>query len=416
VAAETPDTDQPARAPGLSRRAKIISWVIVLALLVVALVWITGIAGTAGSKQAAERKRRNDRVQTVGVAQAARQDVPVTIEALGTVTPTATVTVRPQVSGTISAILFREGQMVKQGQVLARIDPRPYRAQLEQAEGTLARDRAQLNNARLTLQRYRTLLSQDSIARQEVDTQAALVKQLEGSATTDQGAVAAARLNVGFAVIRAPVSGRVGLRVTDVGNYIGAGDANGVAVVTTVAPIDVAFSIPQDQVPVIERAAHARSLPADALDRTRDGVLAHGRFLTLDNQVATDTGTVRGKARFANGDGALFPNQFVNLRLLIDTLRDAVTVPVTAVRQAENGNFVWLLKADSTVTQRKIVTGETVGTAMVVSRGLAAGDKVVSEGGDRIKEGDQVQTPEAATRAAGEHPQGGHGHGHRHGR
>ena len=410
MAVETTDPDQPARAPGLSRRAKIISWVVVVALLVVALVWITGVAGSAGGKQAAERKRRDDRVQTVGVAQAARQDVPVTIEALGTVTPTETVTVRPQVSGTISAILFREGQMVKQGQVLARIDPRPYRAQLEQTQGTLARDQAQLNNARLTLQRYRTLLSQDSIARQEVDTQAALVKQLEGSATTDQGAVAAARLNVGFADIRAPVSGRVGLRVTDLGNYIGAGDANGVAVLTTVAPIDVAFSIPQDQVPVIERAARARSLAADALDRTRDAVLAHGRFLTLDNQIATDTGTVRGKARFANGNGALFPNQFVNLRLLVDTLRDAVTVPVTAVRQSENSNFVWLLKPDNTVTQRNIVTGETVGTAMVVSRGLSAGDKVVSEGGDRVKEGDKVQTPEAATRAAKEHLQGGHGH------
>ena len=395
---EPTNPDQPQQAPALSRRAKVVSWVVVLAVLVIALIWITGVAGNAGSEQAAERARRRDRVQTVGVAIATARNVPVTIEALGTVTPTATVTVRPQVSGTISAILFREGQMVKKGQVLVRIDARPYRAQLEQARGTLARDRAQLNNARLTLQRYRTLLSQDSIARQEVDTQAALVQQLEGTTTTDRGAVAAAQLNVGFTEVRTPVSGRVGLRVTDVGNYIAAGSADGVAVVTTIAPIDVAFAIPQDQVPVIERAARNRSMPAAALDRTRDEVLARGTFLTLDNQVATDTGTVRGKARFANDDGSLFPNQFVNLRLLVNTLAGVVTVPVTAVRQAENSNFVWLLNPDSTVAQRKIVTGETVGTAIVVSRGLRIGDRVVSEGGDRIKAGDKVQTPEAAAR------------------
>ena len=413
MAVESLNSNQPDRPILLSRRAKIISWVVVVALLVVALVWITGVAGSAGSEQAAQRARGRDRVQTVGVAQAAAQDVPVTIEALGTVTPAATVTVRPQVSGTIVQVLFREGQMVRKGQVIARIDARPYQAQLEQARGALARDRAQLSNARLTLQRYRTLLSQDSIARQEVDTQAALVQQLEGTATTDQGAVAAAQLNVGFSEIRAPVSGRVGLRVMDVGNYIGAGDANGVAVVTTLTPIDVEFSIPQDQVPVIERAAQAAPLVAAALDRTRDDVLARGRFLTLDNQVATATGTVRGKARFANGDGKLFPNQFVNLRLLVDTLHNAVTVPVTAVRQAENSNFVWLIKPDSTVTQRKVVTGQTVGTEMVVSKGLAVGDRVVSEGGDRIKEGDKVQTPEAAARAAGKRSKGGQAGGRR---
>lgn len=400
--------DRPTAGPVLSRRAKVISWIVVLLMLAGVLAWITGVAGRAGSEQQSERARRRNRVQTVGVAQAALRGVPVTIEALGTVIPAATVTVRPQVSGVITAILFREGQMVRKGQVLARIDPRPYRAQLAQASGALARDRAQLENARLTLERYRTLLTQDSIARQDVDTQAALVRQLEGTATSNGGAVAAARLNVGFTEIRAPVAGRVGLRVIDVGNFIAAGDANGVAVVTTVNPIDVAFAIPQDQVPVIERqTAKAGSLPAAALDRTRDQVLAQGRFLTLDNQIATDTGTVRAKARFANDDGTLFPNQFVNLRLQIDYIDKAVVVPVTAIRQAEGSNFVWLLRSDDTVIQRQVVTGQNVGTATIVTRGLTAGDRVVSEGGDRIKQGDKVRTPEAAAEKDGNGPQKG---------
>ena len=389
----------------LSRKTKIISWMVVLLLLIGALVWITGVASKAGSDGDAERERWRNRVQTVGVARATTRGVPVTIEALGTVTPIATVTVRPQVSGIITAILFQEGQIVRKGQILARIDPRPYRAQLAQATGSLARDRAQLENARLTLQRYRTLLAQDSIARQDVDTQAALVRQLEGTASANSGAVDAARLNVGFSAIRSPVTGRIGLRATDVGNYVAAGDTNGIAVVTTVTPIDVTFAIPQDQVPVVSGKVVANSaLPAVALDRMRSDVLARGRFLTLDNQIATDTGTIRAKARFANENGALFPNQFVNLRLQIDYSENAVVVPVTALRQAEGSDFVWLLRPDDTVVQRKVLPGQTVGTLAVVSRGLKVGDRVVSEGGDRIKQGDTVRTPEAAAKEAGSRP------------
>jgi len=389
----------------LSRKTKIISWMVVLLLLIGALVWITGVASNAGSDGDAKRERWRNRVQTVGVARATTRGVPVTIEALGTVTPIATVTVRPQVSGIITAILFQEGQIVRKGQILARIDPRPYRAQLAQATGSLARDRAQLENARLTLQRYRTLLAQDSIARQDVDTQAALVRQLEGTASANSGAVDAARLNVGFSAIRSPVTGRIGLRATDVGNYVAAGDTNGIAVVTTVTPIDVTFAIPQDQVPVVSGKVAANSaLPAVALDRMRSDVLARGRFLTLDNQIATDTGTIRAKARFANEKGALFPNQFVNLRLQIDYSENAVVVPVTALRQAEGSDFVWLLRPDDTVVQRKVLPGQTVGTLAVVSRGLKVGDRVVSEGGDRIKQGDKVRTPEAAAKEAGSRP------------
>jgi len=389
----------------LSRQTKILSWTVVLLLLAGALVWITGIAGKAGNDGDAKRERWRNRVQTVGVARATTRGVPVTIEALGTVTPIATVTVRPQVSGIITAILFQEGQIVRKGQILARIDPRPYRAQLAQATGSLARDRAQLENARLTLQRYRTLLAQDSIARQDVDTQAALVRQLEGTAAANSGAVDAARLNVGFSAIRSPVTGRIGLRATDVGNYVAVGDTNGIAVVTTFTPIDVTFAIPQDQVPVVAAEVAANgALPAVALDRMRSDVLARGRFLTLDNQIATDTGTIRAKARFANEKGALFPNQFVNLRLQIDYIENAVVVPVTALRQAEGNDFVWLLRPDDTVVQRKVLPGQTVGTMAVVSRGLKVGDRVVSEGGDRIKQGDKVRTPEAAAKKSGGQP------------
>ncbi len=399
MTAEAPqeiEGDRPIRS--LSRRTRTISWLIVVALLAGAVVWITGVAGSAGEGRDAERARRRNSVQTVGVARAETRGVPVTLEALGTVTPTATVTVRPQVSGVITEVLFREGQMVQRGQLLARIDQRAYRAQLDQASGALARDRAQLANARLTLERYRTLLQQDSIARQDVDTQAALVRQLEGTATAGSGAVAAARLNLDFTAIRSPVTGRVGLRATDVGNLVTAAGSAGIAVVTTVAPIDVTFAIPQDQLPTVERAAAAGRLPAVALDRTRSAVLARGHFLTLDNQVAADTGTVRAKARFTNAEGALFPNQFVNLRLQVDYLAAATVVPVTAVRQAEGSTFVWLLRPDDTVTQRRVVTGQSLGAAVVIARGLAPGDRVVSEGGDRIKQGDKVRTPPAAVR------------------
>ena len=399
-----PRSADPTTRP-LSRQTKIVSWTVVLILLAGVLIWISGIAGNAGSDGDAKREQWRNRVQTVGVARATTRGVPVTIEALGTVTPIATVTVRPQVSGIITAILFQEGQIVRKGQILARIDPRPYRAQLAQATGSLARDRAQLENARLTLQRYRTLLAQDSIARQDVDTQAALVRQLEGTAAANSGAVDAARLNVGFSAIRSPVTGRIGLRATDVGNYVAAGDTNGIAVVTTVTPIDVTFAIPQDQVPVVAGKVAANStLPAVALDRMRSDVLARGRFLTLDNQIATDTGTIRAKARFANEKGALFPNQFVNLRLQIDYIENAVVVPVTALRQAEGNDFVWLLRPDDTVVQRKVLPGQTVGTMAVVSRGLKVGDRVVSEGGDRIKQGDKVRTPEAAAKKSGGQP------------
>lgn len=338
---------------------------------------------------------RRGPASTVAVATATTTDLPIIIEALGTVKPAATVTVRPQVSGTITQVMFREGQVVQRGQALVQIDPRPYQMALLQAQGNQTRDEAQLAAARLTLSRYQTLLTQDSIARQEVDTQAATVKQLEGTVMADRAAVGTARLNLGFARIVAPVSGRVGLRVVDVGNYIGAGDANGVAVITTVSPIDVEFTVPQDDVPRIAARQGRANVPVTALDRTRAQTLDRGSFSTLDNLVDTGTGTVKAKARFPNTGGALFPSQFVNVRMELDTIKSAIVVPATAVRQSSDGAFVWLLNSDQTVKKTPVKTGQATGVQVQVTQGLKAGDKVITEGGDRLRDGGKVQLPGA---------------------
>ena len=249
---------------------------------------------------------------TVGVASAERMDVPVWIDALGTVTPSATVTVRPQVSGTMKSVRFEEGQMVKAGELLAEIDARPFELSLMQAQGQQQRDQAQLDNARLTLKRYELLWKQDSIARQDVDTQAALVKQLEGTAISNRGNEGTARLNLGYTRVVAPIAGRVGLRNVDVGNVVSAGDANGIAVITRLAPIDVEFALPQDRVPELQRrVATGAALPVTVLDRNRTSELDRGSFSTQNNQAETQTGTVRAKARFPNAQSALFPSQFV---------------------------------------------------------------------------------------------------------
>ena len=329
---------------------------------------------------------------TVGIATAARADLPVVLEALGTVVPSITVTVRPQVSGVITSIPFTEGQMVKKGQLLATIDPRPFEIALQQAIGARMRDEAQLENGKVQLQRYQTLLGQDSIARQDVDTQAAAVKQLEAALVVDRANENTARLNLGYSRIVAPVAGRVGLRTIDVGNYIGAGDASGVAVITQLNPIDVEFSVPQDRVPEIQ-ASVGRGVPlaVAAWDRTRTKKLDDGTFSTLDNQIDVQTGTVKAKARFANAANSLFPNQFVNVRLLLRSVDGAVVVPVTAMRTGPNGDFVYVLNADRTVSIRPVQRGLSTSDVIAVSRGLEAGERVVTEGGDRLREGARVQ-------------------------
>ncbi len=356
--------------------------------------------------------RRGGPASTVAVASATTTDLPIIIDALGTVKPAATVTVRPQVSGVITEVMFREGQAVRRGQPLVVIDPRPYQMALLQAQGNLTRDEAQLTNAKLTLTRYQTLLTQDSIARQDVDTQAATVKQLEGTVMTDRAAVGTARINLGYTRIVAPVAGRVGLRVTDVGNYIGAGDTNGVAVITTVSPIDVEFTVPQDDVPRIAARQGRANVPVVALDRTRTQTLDTGAFSTLDNLVDTGTGTVKAKARFQNAGNTLFPSQFVNVRMTLDTVKGAIVVPATAVRQSSDGSFVWLLNDDHTVSKTPVKTGQATGVQVQITDGLKAGDKVITEGGDRLRDGGKVQLPGDKPQGQGKGGKNGKG-GHR---
>ncbi|MBB3121289.1 efflux RND transporter periplasmic adaptor subunit [Pseudoduganella violacea] len=371
-----------------------------------------GAAGGAG--RGSGRGGRGGPASTVGVATAEKADIPVVLEALGTVSAAATTTVRPQVSGILQKVLFKEGQMVRAGQVLAQIDPRQFELALMQASGQRQRDEAQLENARLTLERYRTLLAQDSIARQDVDTQTALVRQLEGTVMTDKAAEGTARLNLGYTKVVAPISGRVGLRVVDVGNLVGSGDANGIAVITQISPIDVEFAVPQDQVPeVIARANEGAVLPALALDRTRSTTLEQGRFAALDNQVNTQTGTVMAKARFENAKMALFPSQFVNVRLELRTIKDAVMVPVTALRHGSTGDFVYVLNQDKTVSLRPVTRGQATVDKVQLKSGVQAGEQVITEGADRLKDGAHVTLP--GERGSGEGRKRREGHGQQQG-
>lgn len=402
----------PEAAPRTGRRHLVFTVVALLALAgLVALTWALTHREAAAPGGGARAGARGAPATTVGVATAAKADVPITLEALGTVTPAATATVRPQVSGVLRQVLFKEGQLVAKGQLLAVIDPQPFEMALMQASGQRQRDEAQLENARLTLHRYQTLLQQDSIARQDVDTQAALVRQLEGTVTSDRAAEGTARLNLAYSRIVAPIAGRVGLRVVDIGNLVGSGEANGIAVITQLTPIDVEFSLPQDRVPALQaRVAAGAVMPVTALDRTRSTVLGEGRFSTLDNQVDTQTGTVRAKARFANDKEALFPNQFVNVRLLLQTVQGAVVVPVAALRNSSKGEFVYVLdEATRTVSTRPVTRGPATDSVVVIASGLEVGEKVITEGADRLKDGARVTLPgdAPASGAAG----GGRRHG-----
>ena len=382
----------------LSRRASIIGSVLAVFFLAGTgwLAWhLTHPASDAGSSAAGPGGRRGAPATTVGVATAEQASVPIFLEALGTVTSQASVKVRPQVSGVMEKVLFKEGQMVRTGELLATIDPRQFEMALMQASGQRQRDEAQLDSARVTLQRFRTLLGQDSIARQEVDTQAALVKQLEGTVVIDKAVEGTARLNLGYTRVVAPVSGRVGLRSVDVGTVVSSSDANGIALITQITPIDVVFAIPQDQVSELQKnAGGSAAMKVTALDRTRSVTLDTGVFASLDNQVDLQTGTVKAKARFANSKLTLFPNQFVNVRVLVKTIENAVVVPVTALRHGSTGDYVYVLHAtERTVSLRPVRRGPATVEKVVISAGLRPGERVITEGADRLTDGARVVLP-----------------------
>ena len=319
-------------------------------------------------------------------------DLDLMINGLGTVTPLRTVTVRSRVDGELIRVLFDEGQAVKEGQLLAEIDPRTFEVQLSQAEGQLARDMALLQNARLDLERYQTLFKQDSIAKQQVDTQQSLVRQYEGAVRVDRSQVESAKLQLSYTKVTAPVSGRVGLRLVDPGNIVRAGDTNGLVVITQLQPAAVVFTVPQDNVPaVMRRLQSGERIPVEAWDREQKAKLAEGALASADNQVDPQTGTVKLKAQFDNADGALFPNQFVNVRMKLDTLRDVVVVPSAAVQRGSQGLFVYLVRPDNTVMQRPVKLGPAEGLRVSITEGVAPGDVLVVDGMDRLRPGAQVE-------------------------
>ncbi|HSV81464.1 MAG TPA: efflux RND transporter periplasmic adaptor subunit, partial [Ramlibacter sp.] len=420
--AESPEFPEPSPAPAapprrkLSRRATLIGTAIAL-WVAAGLAWLAwdltrpeqtavgqrgvGGAGPGGPGGPGGAGGGRGGATTVGVAVAEAADIPVNLEALGTAVPQATVRVRPQVSGVLQQVLFQEGQNVKRGQLLATIDPRPFEMALQQAVGQRMRDEAQLAAARVTLERFETLLKQDSIARQEVDTQRATVRQLEASVVSDKANEGTARLNLGYTRIVAPIDGRVGFRPVDVGNTVGTSDANGVAVITRLSPIDVEFAVPQDHAAWLQHNAGA-FMEVKAWDRTRTTLLDTGVFASLDNQIDTQTGTVRAKARFNNARQQLFPSQFVNVQLQLRTIRNAVVVPVGALRQGGSGDHVFVLQDDRTVKLRPVVRGQALGDRVQVTSGLQIGEKVVTEGADRLRDGARVMLP-------GDTPRGGAG-------
>ena len=341
-----------------------------------------------------------DKPLPVAVATARQSDVDVYLAGLGTVTPLNTVIVKSRVDGELNKIAFKEGQFVHAGELLAEIDPRPFQVQLIQVEGQMARDQALLKNAQLDRERYRTLFEQDSIAKQLLDTQEALVRQYEGAVKTDQGQIDNAKLQLVYTRITAPISGRVGLRQVDPGNISHANDQNGLVVITQLQPITVVFTITEDNVrSVMKKLQAGEKLAVDAYDRENKVKLASGVLLTVDNQIDPTTGTVKLKAQFSNDDYSLFPNQFVNVRMLVNVKQGATVINSAAIQRGTQGTFVYVMKPDQTVTVRQIKTGPAQGDAIAIDTGIAPGELVVVDGTDKLREGAKV---EPISRGAGE--------------
>lgn len=392
-------------------------WVSIGILIVLCAVAAWHFFGRqAASDQNGRHGMGNGQPMPVTAATARSGDIDVVINALGTVTALNTATVKARVDGQLDRINFQDGQLVKKGDVLAEIDARPFQVQLDQANGTLVRDQALLANAKIDYERYAGLLAKDSIAKQQVDAQQSLVQQYEGTVVTDRAQVDNAKLQLGFTRIAAPITGRLGLRQIDVGNMIHGADTNGLVVITQTQPIYVIFAIPADNVSAIfSRLNGKESLLVEAFDRDGKTKLASGKLLTADNQIDATTGTVKLKAEFTNTDNKLFPNQFVNARLRVETRHDAILAPVAAIQRGTPGTFVYVVGADQSVTIRPVTLGPTTADTVAIEKGLAAGEQVVTDGADKLREGAKVEvsSPADPTKGAAAH-KGNNGSGAHH--
>jgi multidrug efflux system membrane fusion protein len=390
------DADDGAQ-PEPKHRWKMLWWIIAAVALLVVIV--IGARYRAATPAAPGRGGLNGPL-AVGVASVTTGEVPITINALGTVTPLATVTVHPQINGPLVKIAFTEGQMVKRGDLLVQIDPRPYQAAVDQAAGQLIRDQAALANAKVDLERYKTLLAQNSVSDQTYATQVATVAQDEATVASDRANLEAAQLNLDYCRITSPVAGLVGLRQVDIGNLMQANTTT-IVVVTQLQPMSVLFTVPEDSLSnVLQRLRTGQKLAVDAFDRSLTNKIASGTLSNADNEIDTTTGTLKLRAMFDNTKFELFPNQFVNVRLLLDTLHDAIVVPGAAMQQGASGSYVYVVKPDSTVGMRAVTTGPTSGDLVSITKGLATGERVVVDGADQLRDGAKVVIP-GNTPAAG---------------